>query len=138
MALLEINRNPSRRDLAWFGAGLLLFFLCVGAIAGRAMHAPVVRHTLWGIGAVLALVYYAVPATRRAMFVGWMVAAYPVGYVVSHLLLGLIYFGVVTPIGLAMRVVGYDPMCRRFDREAPTYWVRRASGADVTRYFRQF
>lgn len=138
MALLEINRNPSRRDLAWFGAVLFVFFLAIGGVIGRALGSEVVRNALWGVGSVLALLYYAVPAWRRPMFVGWMYAAYPVGLVVSHVLLGLVYFGVVTPIGLLMRVVGHDPMTRRFDRSAATYWVEREQVSDVKRYFRQF
>lgn len=138
MALLEINRNPSRRDLAWFGAVLFVFVLVIGGVIGRALGSEVVRNALWGVGSVLALLYYAVPAWRRPMFVGWMYAAYPVGLVVSHVLLGLVYFGVVTPIGLLMRAVGHDPMTRRFDRSAATYWVEREQVSDVKRYFRQF
>ena len=138
MALLEINRNPSRRDLAWFGAVLLLFFAVIGAIAGRTLSSEVARNILWGAGVVLALAYYAVPGLRRPMFVGWMYAAYPMGFIVSHLLLGLVYFGVVTPIGLLMRAAGHDPMARRFDRSAPTYWIAREQAPDVKRYFRQF
>lgn len=138
MALLEINRNPSRRDLAWFGAVLLLLFAVIGGVVGRTLTSDVARNALWGTGLVLALVYYAVPALRRPMFVGWMYAAYPIGFVVSHLLLALVYFGVVTPIGLLMRAVGHDPMTRRFDRSAPTYWIAREQVADVRRYFRQF
>lgn len=138
MALLEINRNPSRRDLAWFGAVLLLFFLVGGGAIGRASHSDVARNILWGAGILAALVYYAAPSLRRPMFVGWMHAAYPLGFVVSHLLLGIVYFGVITPIGLLMRAVGHDPMTRRFDRSAPTYWVERGRVGDVKRYFQQF
>ena len=138
MALLEINRNPSRRDLTWFGLVLFLFFVVMGGVFGRALASDVARNGLWGAGAVLAAAYYAVPAWRRPMFVGWMYAAYPIGFVVSHVLLGLVYFGVVTPIGLLMRAVGHDPMTRRFDRAAATYWVKREPVTDVKRYFRQF
>jgi hypothetical protein len=138
VALLEINRNPSRRDLAWFGAVLLLFFVVLGGVIGRALHSDDARRVLWAAGTALAVVYYAVPALRRPMFVGWMYAAYPIGLVMSHLLLGLVSFGVVTPIGLLMRAVGHDPMTRRFDRSAPTYWIARQRDPDVKRYFRQF
>jgi len=79
-----------------------------------------------------------VPSLRRPMFVGWMYAAYPLGFIVSHVLLGLVYFGVVTPIGLLLRAVGHDPMTRRFDRSAKTYWIAREQTRDVRRYFRQF
>ena len=74
MALLEINRHPSRRDLAWFGIVLLLFFVVIGGVVGRALASHVARNVTWTAGAVLALVYYAVPAVRRPMFVGWRFA----------------------------------------------------------------
>ena len=138
MALLEINRNPSRRDLAWFGLVLFLFFLVIGGVLGRALASDVARYVAWAAGAILALAYYAVPGWRRPMFVGWMYAASPIGFVMSHLLLGVVYFGVVTPIGLLMRAMGHDPMTRRFDRSATTYWVERQQVSDVKRYFRQF
>ena len=138
MALLEINRNPSRRDLAWFGLVLFLFFLVIGGVLGRALASDVARYVAWAAGAILALAYYAVPGWRGPMFVGWMYAAYPIGFVMSHLLLGVVYFGVVTPIGLLMRAMGHDPMTRRFDRSATTYWVERQQVSDVKRYFKQF
>ena len=56
----------------------------------------------------------------------------------THLLLAAVYFGVLTPIGLIMRLAGRDPMERRIDRAAPTYWVARRPVTDVRRYFRQF
>ena len=138
MALLEINRNPSRRDLAWFGAVLLLFFVVIGGGRRPRADSEVARNICGAPGPSSRSLYYAVPGLRRPMFVGWMYAAYPMGFVVSHLLLGLVYFGVVTPIGLLMRAVGHDPMARRFDRSAPTYWVAREQAPDVKRYFRQF
>ena len=43
-----------------------------------------------------------------------------------------------TPIGLAMRLVGRDPLRRRFDRQASTYWIKRPEQDETGRYFRQF
>jgi hypothetical protein len=137
MALIEINRNPSRRDLAWFGLVLLAFLGLVGLIVSRTAPGPAAGY-IWTAGVVLAIGYYAIPPIRRPMFVGWMYLAYPVGYVMSHVLLGIIYFGVLTPVGLVLRAFGYDPMARRFDRGAPTYWVARETRPDSARYFRQF
>ena len=138
MALIEINTNPSRRDLAWFGLIALAFFVFVGATLGRWTGQPLVARTIWTIGVLVAVVYYAVPAVRRPLFVGWMYAAFPIGWVVSHVLLGVMYYGILTPVGLLMRALGRDPMERRFDRAAPSYWVERERVTDVERYFRQF
>ena len=74
----------------------------------------------------------------RAVYVGLSCAAFPVGFVVSHVVMVLVYYGVVTPIGLVMRLLGHDPMHRGFDRDAATYWVERPAVHDPKRYFRQF
>jgi hypothetical protein len=41
-------------------------------------------------------------------------------------------------MALVMRAVGRDPLARRFDRDAQTYWVERGEQRDPARYFRQF
>jgi hypothetical protein len=67
-----------------------------------------------------------------------MAAVFPIGWLVSHLLLAAIYYLVVTPIGVMMRVCRYDPMQRRFDRQAATYWKPRRNTDDPQRYFKQY
>ena len=39
--------------------------------------------------------------------------------------MGLIFFVAVTPTALIMRLVGKDPLHRRFEPEARTYWIER-------------
>lgn len=138
MALLEIHRNPSRRELSWFGLLVLLFFGLVGGLVLWRSGSMTATVTIWSIGGLLALLYYAVRPLRLAMFRGWMVAAYPIGFVISHLVLAMVFFLVITPIGLVMRLVGRDPMTRTFDRTADSYWTRRNSETKSERYFRQF
>ena len=45
--------------------------------------------------------------------------------IVSPLVLGLIFFGIFTPIAWGMRLAGRDVMQRRFEPESPTYWQDR-------------
>ena len=45
--------------------------------------------------------------------------------VVCPLVLGIIFYGVFTPVGLVMRMAGRDIMKRRFEPGTPTYWVER-------------
>ena len=138
MALLEVYRNPSRRELSWFGLLLFVFFGLVGGLVLWRSGSLTVSATIWSVGGILALVYYAVRPLRLAMFRGWMFAAYPIGFVISHLILGIVFFLVITPIGLVMRLVGRDPMTRKFDRSADSYWTRRNPESRAERYFRQF
>jgi len=138
MAVIEINKNPSQRELRWFGIGLLAFSALVGAIIYWRTGSTGVPRAVLGLGALVTLVYYAVPPLRRWVYLGWMYAAFPIGWVVSHVVLAAVYYLVVTPIGVTMRALGRDPLNRPFDRSAPTYWVPHDPGADVKRYFRQF
>jgi hypothetical protein len=138
MSLVELRTDPSKKELAWFGLLLLAFLGVVGLLAWRATGTIAVPRYIWGAGVALALMYYAVPPLRRPMFVAWMYAAYPIGWVVSHILLAVIFFGILTPIGRLMALFGYDPMARRFDRTAASYWTERERNRDASTYFRQF
>ena len=117
MSHFRVNRNPSLRDLRWFGLLLPVFVARVGAIAR------------W---------QFEVPPLRRHILVGWMYAALPIGWTVSHLVMGVVYFAVVTPIGLLSRLVRGDTLHRRPDRNARSYWIERPHRSGSRRYLRQF
>jgi ABC-type uncharacterized transport system permease subunit len=136
--MIEINRNPSQRELRWFGVGLLAFAAIVAAVIYWRTGSSGAPRSVLGLGTVVTLVYYAVPPLRRWVYLAWMYAAFPIGWVVSHVVLAAVYYLIVTPIGLAMRALGRDPLNRRFDRSATTYWIPHNPGEDVKRYFRQF
>jgi len=138
MGLIDIKRNPSQRELKWFGVLLAAFFASVAGLLWWRAAQPTAAAVTLGIGLVLVAVYTALPNVRRWVFLGWMYAALPIGWAVSHLLLAIVYYLVITPIGLTMRLFGYDPMSRRADHDAATYWVRRKPESDLARYFRQF
>ncbi len=45
--------------------------------------------------------------------------------VVNPLVMGLMFYAVITPAALIMRLAGKDPMRRGFDRDATSYWIER-------------
>ena len=138
MALVEINRNPARRDLTWFGATLWLFFAILGGIFLWRFHAHRVGLALLGGGSGLVLLYYVAPGLRRAIYLTWSYVTFPLGWLLGHAVMGLTYYVVLTPVGLIRRVVGGDPLERHFEPGARTYWVRHDPGADRRRYLRQY
>ncbi len=137
MAVLEINKNPSRRDLAVFG----LLFLLFAGVAGAGLYFRTGAHEagmiVWIGGAAVWALYVAIPPLRRLIYLGWIYLTFPIGFVLSHAILAAVFYLVVTPIGLLMRLFGNDPMRRRFDRAASTYWVEHDPHRDPARYFRQ-
>ena len=137
MAMIEINKEPSRRELFWFGLIFALFFGIVGGLVIWKSDSPQVAYWIWAAAGAVTVAYYLVPPLKRPLYLGWMYAVFPLGWALSHLLLGLIYYCLFTPIGAIMRLVGYDPMRRKFDPEAATYWMEREQTKDQKRYFRQ-
>ena len=138
MAMIEINKNPSRRDLAWFGVLVLIFFGLIGALARWRFGSADTGNNLWLVGAGLCLVYYAIPPIRKWMMLGWMYAAFPIGWTISHILLGVTFYLVLTPIGLIMRLLGREPLQLSFEPDKASYWVEHDPGEDASRYFRQY
>ena len=138
MAIIDINTHPSDKELRWFGVMLLVFVAVVSAVAWRQLGSPDGAQKVWAAGGAIVTVYLLVPPLRRWIFVGWMYLAFPLGWTVSHLLLITIYYLVLTPIGLLLRFTKGDPLERRFNRSASSYWAPRESPQDVRRYFRQF
>lgn len=138
MALIEINRDPSRRELRWFGPLFLLFWGILGTVLWLQFEARTAAVVTWIAGGLVGALFLAVPRLRRPIYLGWTLASYPIGWVISHLVLAIVYYGVVTPVGIALRLSGRDALRRRPDPGASTYWLERRPADGTRRYFRQF
>jgi hypothetical protein len=136
--MIDLNLNPSRKELKFFAIGIIVVFSIVALVIYRKHGSVPVPATIAGVAAVVGIIGYFVPGFIRYVYVPWIIAAYPIGWVVSHVLLGVIFFGVVTPLALIMKLVGRDPMQRAFDPSAKTYWIERPQNQTTNRYFRQF
>jgi hypothetical protein len=138
MALITLNKNPSPTELRWFGVMFAAFFGLFGMVAWFFWGRPEIARWMWLVAGALVAIYYLVRPFQRPMYLGWLFAAYPIGWTVSHLLMGIVYFLLITPIGLIMRAVGRDPMQRRFDPDASSYWRDHVPAKGKRSYFRQF
>jgi hypothetical protein len=67
-----------------------------------------------------------------------MVAAFPIGWVVSHLILALIFYGLFTPLAALFRLTGRDTLHRRPQPELDSYFVPKSTPADAASYLRQY
>ncbi len=138
MALIERNREPTPHELMVFGSLVAPFFGLIGALVLWRTGSWMAATALWLAGSLLAVVYACAGSVRRPTYKAWMALLYPVGWAISHLLLALVYYGWITPVGLTMRLFGRNPMRRRPGREAMSHWVKRKPISNVNRYFRQY
>ncbi len=136
MALLRINRHPSRAQLYGFAAAWFVA-AAAGGIALRLQGRGWQSEALTAAALVGPALAWLAPGAARRLYLGLTYATYPVGLIVSHAILILLYFGLFTPIGLIMRALGRDPLQRRFDRAASSYWQPRPPAPSPESYVRQ-
>jgi hypothetical protein len=139
MSVIQINRSPTLRQLRQFGLIWMGFVAFFGVLAWFKFDNQSLAKGFWIAAVVVPCIGWLLPSFMRLVFVGMSYLAWPIGFVVSHVVLAGVYYLVLTPIGLLMRLSRYDPMKRRFDREADSYWESRSDEAvQASRYFRQF
>jgi Saxitoxin biosynthesis operon protein SxtJ len=138
MALISIKKHPSRRELRQFAAVWFpAFWLIVAWLVWRSTGNLLLAAAICFFSLLVSVVGFIVPSWMRYIFVGWMTIAYPVGWIIAHSLLALAYYAVLTPIGLALRAAGKDPLQKKLDRDCLTYWQPHRETEGTSPYFRQ-
>jgi hypothetical protein len=139
MRLLELNISPKVGQLRMFGLlWFPLFCGVVGWISWRSTGSYIALYAAGGAAGLTILLGLVAPKLLKPLFVGLMIVSFPIGWVVSHVLMALMYYALITPFGLVMRAVGYDPMNRKLDPSADTYWRKLPQSPGNTQYFRQY
>jgi hypothetical protein len=139
----DTNWNPDTSALRSFAKSLIIGFPVLALVFAlvswfRAGAAPSWTPWLAAVGAGAGLLFGILPQIAKPFYLVWFFVACCMGIVVSNFLIAAFYYLVLTPIGLIMRALGRDPMKRRFDRTAATYWTDAEKRVDPQRYFRQF
>ena len=120
------NIQPTLKDLKQFG-------LIVGGVFSVIGWWPVVFRSesprLWAtvLGSVLIVLGTIVPQSLKQVHQGWMKIGHVLGSINTKIILGIIYFLLITPMGIVMRLMGKDPMHRAVRERVDSYRVVRAA-----------
>ena len=55
----------------------------------------------------------------------WSKLGIVLGVVIAPIVMGIVFFAVVTPIGLLMRIFNKDVLSKKYDKEKESYWIKR-------------
>jgi hypothetical protein len=93
-----------------------------------------------GASAAFAVLAMAIARVLHPLNVAWMKFGGLLHRIVSPIVLGVIFFGVFTPVALIFKLRGRDALSRKFEPSQPSYWLHRTPpGPDAARSFpRQF
>ena len=78
-----------------------------------------------GVAAVLGVIAMVRPALLAAPNRLWIKFGVLLGNVVGPVAVGILFYGVFTPMGALMRLTGKDPLRLKLDRGADSYWIAR-------------
>lgn len=149
---MKIDLRPERRVLRQFAwASLVMFPVIAGYLAWR--HGLPLGWTigLCAVGVVIAVVQFVlVPlagelvgavlekAIPRTAYQVLTVVAAPIGFVLSHVVMGAIYYLVITPIGLVFRATGRDVLGIRRGGNETSFWHDRGRPRSPASYFKLY
>ena len=127
----------SDRDLRKFGLMVGGVFVALGTLF-LWRHRAYWPYFLWQ-GAGLILFGAILPRALKWIYIAWMSVAFVLGFVMAHVILGLLFYLVITPLGLTARLAGKDFLSLKLDRSAKSYWIPRVKKTKTTEdYERQF
>jgi hypothetical protein len=125
------------RELRRFGLLVGGVFLALGTLSAWRGHVWPPR-VLWTVGAVLFVPGLVVPSVLGPVQRGWMRFARVLGEVNARIILTVLFYAVIFPVGCVLRLFR-DPLDRRLDDGRASNWIRREPAAvDPARYERQF
>lgn len=136
MPLVNISWRPDARALRRFGLVVIVGFCLIGLIFQFWAGDTTVALFAYGAAAVLGIPALTGTIIGLPGYWLWMGVGYVMGNIVGRVLLSVLYYGVVTPIGVVRRQIVDKLQIRRNLKES--YWVDIDSEGESSRYERQF
>ena len=146
-SMIQIDLRPDVRTLRQFGWIALVAFGLLATFAwnewlmfsfGLGESKPIVVGALGGLAGLSGFLSLVYPKANLPIYLGLTILAYPIGFVLSYVIMGAIFYLMLAPVGIIFRVTGRDPMKRRFEPQTASYWIDARPARPNESYFRQF
>jgi hypothetical protein len=140
----EVDWKPDLAERRKFARSLVIGFPCIAVLL---ILASWLKTGAWkiepaliigGAGFAIGLVLLALPGIAWPFYVIWYGLACVMGLVVGNILLAVVFYILITGVGLAMRIAGKGSIGKTLDKQATTYWKDAKAVTDPQRYYRQF
>ena len=123
MATSTAHPAPDRKQLRDFG-----LIMAGGLIVIFGLFFPwLTEHASprwpWIAGGIFAATGLVIPMALGPLYRAWMKIGEGLGWINTRIILGLVFFLLFMPVALVMRILGKDPMKRRFEKTESSYRV---------------
>jgi multisubunit Na+/H+ antiporter MnhG subunit len=131
------NIKEDKTALRKFGLTVGTVLLLVGILLYLTGKSSSV--VIGGIGVLLILFGLILPTILKPLNKIWMILAVILGWFMSRLILFILFYIVITPIGFFLKLIGKDFLHRKIDNNSQSYWeTREKKIAEQIDYERQF
>jgi Saxitoxin biosynthesis operon protein SxtJ len=120
-----MDQAATRKELRQFGLVVGAVFTVIG-LWPLVFRGEPLRFWALGIGGLLIVFGGILPQVLRPIHKGWMWVGHILGWINTRILLGIVFYALVTPIGLVFRLMGKDTMRQTFAETSTTYRVVRS------------
>lgn len=145
--MIDLDLNPGPRILKQFGFIALVGFGVLAVLAfterwvfafGLGDNRVTVAAALAGVGLLSAALSVVFPTANRPLYVALSLLAFPIGFVLSYLIMAVLFYVLIAPVAVLLRVTGQDPMKRRYDPAVRSYWSDARPPPGKQDYFKQY
>jgi len=137
MKFSDLPLKPTLRALRQFAAAWLVFFLALAARQIFVRHHPATG-CMFGAMALIGVAGLWRPQAVKWLFIGATIAAFPIGWVVTQLMLAVMFYLVLTPVAFIFRWRGRDELQLRHRSGQSSFWISRGDPPKVEKYLKQF
>ena len=135
--MIAFDWNPSAGKLRQFAAVAVLFLGTAAALTHWRGGSWLAQFVSLALAATVGATGALWPSVLRLPYVLLSVVTLPIGIVLSHFILGVLFFGVITPLGVLARLARPDPLEIQLDGRMQSHWKERHRPRDKAGYLRQ-
>ena len=115
--------NITKRDNIIFGLIFFILFLIIGLYPLKSDG--IIR--IWAV--ILSLIFFITTIIRPTLFtffnIFWIQFGILIGKIISPIVMGLIFYFIVTPIGIFLKILNKDIMSLKIEENKSSYWINR-------------
>ncbi|MFA5423768.1 MAG: SxtJ family membrane protein [Phycisphaerae bacterium] len=139
MALVSLNLHPTKKVLRDFGLAALFMSSLLGLmLLWMGKISLIGLGVIFLVGVIVFVLSRISDKLAKPFYLALIILTFPIGWIVSHLIMAVFYYGIITPVAIVFKLLRRDPLYRKYDPQAQTYWIEYKRKRSDKDYFHQF
>ena len=118
------HRKKELRNFALIWCGIFLIISIAPLLQGKSIREWAIPFAIFFL-----IIAFTKPAILQPFYTIWTKIGDIIGSIVSKIMLTVLFYAVFTPVAVILRLIGKDPLNKKLDKNADSYWHERNSYA---------